>query len=369
MMRSGASLVLLVGLAGCATTTLAPSGQSAHTNPVAQLAALPQPVSNNAVAGILSTDGARLFSFLGLGPGKTWRDARSDAWVLEVNFSAAGGTEVQNRWRRIPDVPGPGGRLAATAAAVGGAIYVLGGYTVAEDGSEKSVALVHRLDPDTWKYTPLAPMPVPVDDTVSLVYMDRYLYLVSGWHDDDNVNLVQVYDTHTDHWFRATEFPGPPVFGHAGGMVGNQMVICDGVKVVPGADGKRDFLPSRACFVGAISPARPESIVWRPIEHYPGPARYRMAAASDDAGRVFFAAGSDNPYNFNGIGYDGEPAQPSASVFAFSLQTETWAREQDLPAGSMDHRGLIRLGDRFVIVGGMGSTQRVLSRVVEFSPE
>lgn len=26
-------------------------------------------------------------------------------------------------------------------------------------------------------------MPVPVDDSVALVYRDRYVYLVSGWHE------------------------------------------------------------------------------------------------------------------------------------------------------------------------------------------
>ena len=38
-------------------------------------------------------------------------------------------------------------------------------------------------------------MPVPVDDSVALSYKERYIYLISGWHNDGNVNLVQVYDT------------------------------------------------------------------------------------------------------------------------------------------------------------------------------
>jgi hypothetical protein len=51
-----------------------------------------------------------------------------------------------------------------------------------------------------------------------------------------------------------------------------------------------------------------------------------MAAADDGAGHVFFAGGSVNPYNFNGIGYDGwfyivggmrKGQEVSAGVFRF----------------------------------------------------
>jgi hypothetical protein len=41
-------------------------------------------------------------------------------------------------------------------------------------------------------------MPVPVDDDISLPYQSRYIYLISGWHNDGNVNLVQLYDTKTN---------------------------------------------------------------------------------------------------------------------------------------------------------------------------
>ena len=43
-------------------------------------------------------------------------------------------------------------------------------------------------------------MPVPVDDAVAVTYADRFIYLISGWHDLGNVNLVQRYDTETDTW-------------------------------------------------------------------------------------------------------------------------------------------------------------------------
>ena len=71
---------------------------------------------------------------------------------------------MRESWLEIDPVPGTPGRLAATAQAVADKVYVLGGYTVAEDGTEVSWPGVYQLDPKTNRYTELEPMPVPVDD-------------------------------------------------------------------------------------------------------------------------------------------------------------------------------------------------------------
>ncbi len=96
--------------------------------------------------------------------------------------------------------------------------WLFGGYTVAVDGSEKSIPGVYRIRPGESQLQWLTDMPVPVEDSVMLVYQDRYIYLVSGWHDLGNVNLVQVLDTKTLQWAQATPWPGAPVFGHSGGI-------------------------------------------------------------------------------------------------------------------------------------------------------
>jgi N-acetylneuraminic acid mutarotase len=238
-------------------------------------------------------------------------------------------------------------------------LYLLGGYTVAEDGSEKSVPTVHALEPHSGQWSALPPMPVPVDDAVSVAYAARFIYLISGWHDSGNVNLVQVYDTRERRWFQATPFPGAAVFGHAGGIAGPTMVICDGVKVVATA-ARRRFEDEAACYRGAIDADDPARIEWTVLRHHPGKALYRMAAVGDDTGRIVFAGGSDNPYNFNGIGYNGRPSAPSANVFFFDLERDAWVSAGKLTQASMDHRGLLRLGEnRYAIVGGMRADQQV----------
>lgn len=346
--RAGLGLLLVAALALCTLTACAVDAQPEHALPD-----LPVALSNNAVAAVKLPDGVHLLSFLGLKAGKTHAD------VTRVSFHLAPGAQ---QWVSLPPPPGPG-RLAATAATVGRQVYLFGGYTVAPDGSEKSIETVHEFDLASKSWREVAPMPVPVDDTLSAVYAERYIYLVSGWHDSGNVNLVQVYDTQNDVWFQATPFPGRPVFGQAGGIAGNTLLVCGGVYVRTTKQ-TREFAPEQSCLRGDIRPADPARIDWRNVDAHPGPGRYRTAAVAH-AGTIIFAAGSDNPYNYNGIGYDGEASQPSADVFVFDVATNTWQTARGLSEPSMDHRGMLALGGgRFALPGGMRSDQRVSAGVM-----
>lgn len=315
---------------------------------------MPVAVTNNAVALTGDPSHFRIYSFLGLLAGKTWRDVTNRAFEYD---------SVRQSWMEIDPVPGTPGRLAGTAQTVAGKVYVLGGYSVAEDGSEVSWPGVYQLDPQSRRYTELAPMPVPVDDTVSVVYQDRYIYLVSGWHDTDNVDNVQVYDTREDLWLQATPYPGPALFGHAGGLVGNHLVVCDGVKVVPlPEEGKRDFVISERCYLGEIDSNDLTRIQWREIEAHPGVPLYRAAATAVD-GWVVFAGGTGNPYNYDGTGYDSNPSVPLNTVLAFDPVKGTWISLPALANASMDHRGLMVLDRTALIAGGMNAAQQVIATV------
>ncbi|MGI9234429.1 MAG: galactose oxidase, partial [Woeseiaceae bacterium] len=217
------------------------------------------------------------------------------------------------------------------------------------------------------EFEELEPMPVPVDDAVAVTYQDRYIYLISGWHDLGNVNLVQRYDTQTDSWLQATPTPGRGVFGHSGGIVGNTIVYCDGVAVLPHADRRREFVANNECFLGEISSKDARGIDWRKLPSHQGPPRYRMAAAGiDSLGSVLFVGGSENPYNYNGIGYNGEPSQPEAALLRYDLGSRSWSTLSVDAAASMDHRGLVRFGGGWVTVGGMLADQHVTNRVVAY---
>ena len=301
-----------------------------------------------------------LMSFMGLGPGKSGKDISREAWLW---------TSDQPRWRAFPDVPVEQGRLASVAVGMHDRVLLFGGYTVAEDGSEVSTPEVFIIDPKTGSYKRRADMPLPVDDTVALPRGNRYIYLVSGWHDGRNVSDVQLYDTWEDEWSSATPFPGVPVFGHAGGIVGPRFVVAGGVGVLGEVDGKRQFGAIDQAWLGIIDPDDPSVIFWSELPSARGTDRYRMAATgSEKRGQVIFAGGTGRPYNFNGIGYDGRASGPSGEVFAFDLRTGLWIQYENVERkATMDHRGLLHLRNgEFITLGGMTARQKVTGEVTAF---
>ncbi len=323
---------------------------------------LPQASTNNAVATLKINDTQFVFSFMGLFKGKTHHDVHNKAWQLKIEDGVAG------QWQTIPDVPSSlslKGRLASVAVGVNQAAYLFGGYTVASDHSEISTPDVYKYDPLTTTYSRLASMPVPVDDAVALVYQSRYVYLVSGWHNDGNVNLVQIYDTVENTWQQASPFLGKPVFGHAGGIVNNIMVICDGVSVVPHENKRRSFAAETACFRGEINIKDPTKIDWRVIPHPTQQARYRMASAGDAEQKlVHFVGGSTNPYNYNGMGYNGKPAEPDKVIWSYNIAKGTWSVRASKHS-TMDHRGLLHIDGGWFTVGGMKANQVVTHDAIQ----
>lgn len=320
---------------------------------------LPKAISNNAVSAVEIDGEWFIYTFLGLEAGKSYKDVS--------NFAARYNVSEQ-KWEEIAGVPDQTGRLASTSEVANGNIYIFGGYTVAEDGSEVSTHEVFKYDPVDNSYEQVANMLLPVEDAVSMVYQDRYIYLVSGWNNTNNVSNVQIYDTQTNSWEHATPYAGPPVFGHAGGIVGNTMILSDGVQAIVD-EGERIFKMSPGSIRGEIDTQDPTLIKWTRIQQHPGKARYRMASVgiSSPVEMVVFAGGSNNPYNFNGIGYNMKPSFADSSVFAYRLDTNEWVTLENMPTPTMDHRNIAKAGNEFFIVGGMVNDQRVTNLVQKFS--
>ncbi len=334
-------------------------GHAQEIVPVKKLASLPVPMTNNATTILQSGNAVTLFSFKGLQQGKSWQDTSLESFSLSLG---------DKNWDKLASVPGNIGELAATAITLGDKVFVFGGYTVAEDHTEISIAQSYEYDPETNKYMLMPEIPVAVDDSVSFTVADRYIYLISGWHNSGNVNLSQVYDTFENKWFQATPYPGHAVFGHAGAAVGNRFVICDGVEKIVPLEGRHHYQAVESCFRGEVNPDTPHVIEWHRIQPHPGKPLYRMAAGGyrGQGDWIVFVGGSDNPYNYNGIGYDNNPSEPSNTVLAYSMDNNKWHIVGSLEQGSMDHRGLLVLGDQFYIIGGMMKGQKVSNKVAQF---
>jgi len=335
-----------------------------------KLSPLPAPVSNNAVAISHDEGGARIFSFMGIGPKKTWDAATTSAYEMDPSTG---------KWTEKRPVPGVAGRLAASAVALHDQVFIFGGYVVDAQGGETTVSDLNVFVPVENRYYRGKDIPVPVDDAVVGLYRDRYIFLIGGWSGStsksDAIRNVQVYDTDKDTWMQATPIPGTPVFGHAGAIIGDTIVYVDGAYKNPSGNNPK-YVASSECWMGKLPTSKKGDITkirWTKLPAHPGNAHYRIAAGAGPlekrAGRIYFSGGTDNPYNYNGIGYNGQPAEPSPVTFAFNVHTGEWETvSENTPEPTMDHRGLLVTHRGLVIVGGMEKGQQVTAKVTVVKP-
>lgn len=328
---------------------------------------LPEPRANNPVARLAGEGGVVWFTGLGLTGDKTRADLRADGWWFR---------EGDDSWRPVSPLPafeGLAGRLGSHAVVLAGELYVIGGYTVAEDHGERSTPGVYRLATGATRRWRLATrMLVPVDDAVALAHRARALVLISGWSDTGNVNLVQRWTPDDNRWVQAEPWPGAPVFGHAGGLIGDLLVVCGGATIEYPDPGPRRFVASEQCWRGEFRADDPRRLDWTPLPPMPGGPRYRAGALglhAFGADRVVFAGGADRPYNYDGQGYDGVPAAALDTVVSFNLDAERWECHGRMPAPRMDLRGLIRAGEKLVVIGGMDAARRVTGEVLAWPLE
>jgi N-acetylneuraminic acid mutarotase len=296
----------------CATTALAADAIWTELPP------LPMNIANNAVTSRDNGDGTcTLYSFMGI----ELPTNRNTITAASFKMTTPGGT-----WTAIADAPLLNGlaKIAANAITVAGEVYLIGGYTAG--GPEVTEHRLFRYDPTADTYIQLADVPVEVDDTVVGVYQGRYIYLISGWHGpvNNNVKNVQVYDTSNNTWQQATQIPAPStgLFGHAGTIIGDRIIYIDGTKVQGG------FRISDTVAVGRIDPFNNGSITtvaWTVVDPHPGLPTYRAAATLGPTadGLMLVTGGTDNPYNFNGTGYNGQPSFPLDQILTYDPLTDT----------------------------------------------
>ena len=95
-----------------------------------------------------------------------------------------------------------------------------------------------------------------------------------------------------------------------------------------------------------------------------------MAAAGvAEANGVLFVGGSENPYNYDGIGYDGRPSAPAPGALLFDIDALAWRVLEFEGEASMDHRGLVPFAGKWLTIGGMTADQRVTGRVAAYELE
>jgi len=318
-----------------------------------ELQPLPVPLTNNAVTAVKVQGQTLVYSFMGLGASKSWDAVRNSAYALNLRYG---------KWSTIRPIQGSG-RLGAAAVSVEEEVFVIGGYVPDKSGPQTIVSDVSVYEPIGLRWYRGPDLPTPVRDAMAAEYHDRYIYVVGGFSPKGLTNQVQLYDTVTKEWSQATPYPGAAVFGHAGAVVGDTIIFVDGAK----ASGTRNppWVPSDECWMGKIDRKDPKKIEWSKLPAHPGAARYRIAAGSSDKdGKVYFAGGSAEIFDYNGVDTEGKPAEPSAVVFDYNVRRGAWETIlENAPNPSMDHHGLAVTSDELIVVGGMGKDQKVEATV------
>ncbi len=313
-----------------------------------RIANMPRAVSNNAVCGAMVNGQMNMYSFGGIDTSKVFSGITQEAYKWQRS---------NNTWSVLPSLPDTLGKVASAASNVKGKIYIIGGYHVYANGSEKSSSRVHIFDPQTDSYlADGAAIPFPIDDQVQCVWRDSLIYVITGWSDVANVSRVQVYNPSQNSWQQAT-----PVATSAFEVFGSQGVIRnDTIYYYGGANMGINFPATDLMRIGVIDSMNPTDINWLPFLKYTGHPLYRMIGLPNPDGKVSFLGGSSISYNYNGISYasaQGVPPADEQIVFDVSGQNFGSDYSYNFP---MDLRGYADFTNSTkYICGGMRDSQRV----------
>ena len=315
----------------------------------------PMPVkrSNMATASIVFGDTTFVYTFMGIDSTKACGTGiRLEAFKLNTTTGI---------WSQIADVPDSEGRIAASATAYNGKIYLLGGYKVFNNCSETTSPNVDIYDPATDTWSSGANIPTPTDDHVQFLYRDSLIYTISGWSQNTNTRLTQIYDPANDTWTGGTIFPSSGLFGHCGALSGDTLLIIDGVRIQG-----FNFVLINQVVEGIIDQMDPTVISWSLIGTHPGAKVYRGGSFAH-GGRIITTGGTNNAYNIDGIGYNNVPSVESGRTFGFDLASQTWEDYARNPDSVMDVREIVRVnGNEYYVVGGMEAGQSVTNKVSAF---
>src|SRR5690242_9634729 len=117
-----------------------------------KLAPLPVPVSNNAVASLKVHGRSQIFSFMGIGPKKTWDVITNAAYALDLDTG---------KWSEARPVPGTAGRIAASAISAREQVFLFGGFVVDGQGGETTLPDLNVYEPVTEHWYRGEDIPVP----------------------------------------------------------------------------------------------------------------------------------------------------------------------------------------------------------------
>jgi len=311
---------------------------------------MPAKTTNQAVSEGFINDKPYLYSFGGLDSTLLYSGIHQRSFKYNLS---------ENNWEEIQPLPDTLGKIANAASRINDTIYIIGGYHVFDDGSEKSSNKVHRFDiKNNLFFEDAAPIPIPIDDHVQVVWRNKLIYTITGWSDKENVPNVQIYNPKKNLWIKGTSVPNNHIyksFGASGSIIG------DTIYYFGGASMGENYPIQNYLRKGIINHKQPSQISWtyQIIDSLKN--GYRMASTIHD-NKPIWIGGSSKTYNYNGIAYDKSGGvNPNNRILQLSENRFNLDINKNIP---MDLRGIANINDSVkYIIGGIGKNQKVSNKV------
>jgi N-acetylneuraminic acid mutarotase len=215
----------------------------------------------------------------------------------------------------------PTARCCAAAAAIGGKIYVVGGF--ADPVGNLSTLEVYNPATDTW--TEKAPMPTP-RAYLGAAAFDGVLYAIGGENTRAGyTGTVEAYDPRTNTWTSKASMPTPR------SMLA--LTVAGGELYALGGDGASPWLRTAEAY-------KPATNSWRALT--PMPAGRSQPSATAVSGKVYVVGG-----NYGAT---------VRTLFAYNPQTGVWDTETPMPT-ARDGLAAALVDGQIYAVGGRDGGQ------------
>ena len=347
-MKNIVLLFLLILIVNC----ISEKKQVAKKWHITALKELPEPITNNAVSEGYTDDKPYAFTFGGLDSTKLYSGIHLRSYRYDI---------LNNTWQQIADLPDTLGKIASAASHIKNIIYILGGYHVFADHSEKSSNKIHRYDIINNKFLEDGTsIPIPIDDHIQAVWRDSLIYVITGWSDKENVPNVQIYNPEANSWMVGTTVPDNHIyksFGASGTIIG------DTIFYFGGASMGKHYPIQNILRKGIINSNDPKQIEWSYQVLDATVVGYRMASTKIN-NIPHWLGGSTTTYNYNAIAYDGSGGvTPSNNHLYLSNNKLKTTILENFP---MDLRGIAEINDSTkIIIGGIKENQQVSNNVYQ----
>ena len=285
------------------------------------------------------------------------------AALVLVPAVAAGSTAT---WRNAAPLPLARGEV--TAARVGTAIFVVGGFTA--DGQNSPRVDVYSPAQDSWRQVP--DLPVPVDHAASAGY--RGWLFVAGGYAADRSRLRTLFSFSNGSWTRLPQMPEERAAAGAA-VVGGKLYVVGGVtaaaaggrvlakttlvydiirrswRSIPGPTPREHLgvtaLGGRVYAIGGrlagadtnlalLESYAPGARKWRRLKPVPG---RRGGTAAAGLGHWLVSAGGETP------------TVTIRTVYRYDVRARRWSRLPNLPT-PRHGLGVVAVGGRVYVIGG-----------------